>query len=333
LLDQFEKGHLLCLCGFFVLAFAHLFDLGFQVVHFALQTLVFCGLFGRRGGIFGQRQVSLGFGTKVRKAHAELGDMSVRQPNNPEIPDSCEAQQDADKVDTQRLRAEAVKLAGILYGLVECGDPDPNTLYIEDQPDGDPFVSRAATLLHQLAQAQPDPAMAEPARYQRLSGWTLGGIESLCISLDIQQEQTGGGSKSCAVAASILRGIAEQHFADPAMAGDEWKAIALDAIRRMRAAHVGCMDIIKQAEALLESEPSRRVQPASGEDAGMIAERLEYVLAHTAFINWTNNGDDVVCQLLTQDEDENYIYLSGDGVFFATTDQAIDAAMQQESQP
>lgn len=57
------------------------------------------------------------------------------------------------------FRAEALELSGILAGMVECGDPDPNTLYTEDQPDGDHFVSRAATLLRLLVEPQP----AEPA--------------------------------------------------------------------------------------------------------------------------------------------------------------------------
>ncbi|AEC22261.1 hypothetical protein PT7_P025 (plasmid) [Pusillimonas sp. T7-7] len=42
--------------------------------------------------------------------------------------------------------------------------------------------------------------------------------------------------------------------AQPAASAEPWKEIALDAIRRMRAGHVGCMDIIGQAESLLQAE-------------------------------------------------------------------------------
>src|SRR3546814_18195156 len=71
--------------------------------------------------------------------------------------------------------------------------------------------AQADVLLTRLKGA-PAPQPTAQARYQRLQGWSKRGIESLCISLDIQQEQTGGGSKACAIAASLLRGIAEQHL-------------------------------------------------------------------------------------------------------------------------
>src|SRR3546814_745347 len=74
--------------------------------------------------------------------------------------------------------------------------------------------AQADVLLTRLKGA-PAPQPTAQARYQRLQGWSKRGIESLCISLDIQQEQTGGGSKACAIAASLLRGIAEQHLNAP----------------------------------------------------------------------------------------------------------------------
>ena len=43
--------------------------------------------------------------------------------------------------------SKAKELSGILAGMVECGAPDPETLYTENQPDGDPFVARSAVLL------------------------------------------------------------------------------------------------------------------------------------------------------------------------------------------
>ncbi|WP_368647775.1 hypothetical protein [Castellaniella ginsengisoli] len=44
-----------------------------------------------------------------------------------------------------------------------------------------------------------------------------------------------------------------------------WKGIALDAIRRMRAGHVNCMDIIDMAEKLLEAERGAFTRAAKGE--------------------------------------------------------------------
>ena len=57
------------------------------------------------------------------------------------------------------------------------------------------------------------------------------------------------------------------------------------------------------------------------------AERLDFVLANSAFIQITpSEGRTDTFQLLTQDEDENYIVLSGEGVWFPTHRAAIDAA-------
>ncbi len=54
---------------------------------------------------------------------------------------------------------EARNLASVLAGMIECG-PAPDDLWERDQPDGDPFVARAAEILKEHAdllerQAQP----------------------------------------------------------------------------------------------------------------------------------------------------------------------------------
>ncbi len=57
------------------------------------------------------------------------------------------------------------------------------------------------------------------------------------------------------------------------------------------------------------------------------AERLDFVLDNCAFIQTTaSEGRPDTYQLLTQDEDENYIALSGEGIWFPTHRAAIDAA-------
>jgi hypothetical protein len=57
------------------------------------------------------------------------------------------------------------------------------------------------------------------------------------------------------------------------------------------------------------------------------AERLDYVLENLAFLHITvADGGNICYQLMTQDEDENYIKLSGIGRFFSTPRAAIDAA-------
>lgn len=48
------------------------------------------------------------------------------------------------------LEAEALRLAKVLRSMVECGN-SPEDLWELDQPDGDPFVVRAAELLETLA--------------------------------------------------------------------------------------------------------------------------------------------------------------------------------------
>lgn len=55
------------------------------------------------------------------------------------------------------LREEAMNLASILSGMVEGGYSDLETLYTEDQADGDAFVKRAAEVLDLLASAPPAP--------------------------------------------------------------------------------------------------------------------------------------------------------------------------------
>lgn len=59
-----------------------------------------------------------------------------------------------------------------------------------------------------------DDKPQQGVNHLRFEGWSKSGIESLCISLDIQQEQSGGASNACAIAASLLRGIAEQQFTE-----------------------------------------------------------------------------------------------------------------------
>jgi len=51
---------------------------------------------------------------------------------------------------THPVGQEALRLASVLRGMVECG-PAPDDLWERDQPDGDPFVVRAAELLEILA--------------------------------------------------------------------------------------------------------------------------------------------------------------------------------------
>jgi hypothetical protein len=58
------------------------------------------------------------------------------------------------------------------------------------------------------------------------------------------------------------------------------------------------------------------------------AERLDFVLEFNAFIEWSTTDAQIkVCQLVTQDEDENYVRLHAHTRFFADTRQAIDAAI------
>jgi hypothetical protein len=57
-------------------------------------------------------------------------------------------------------------------------------------------------------------------------------------------------------------------------------------------------------------------------------ERLDFVLSRMAFIVWTWRDSSIrQCQLLIQDEDENFEALSGPDKYFNTERDAIDAAI------
>jgi len=61
-------------------------------------------------------------------------------------------------------------------------------------------------------------------------------------------------------------------------------------------------------------------------------DRLDFVLTQDAFVmKATLDHPGVRWQLWTQDGDENYIVLSGEHKSFATTREAIDAAMAKEA--
>lgn len=62
------------------------------------------------------------------------------------------------------------------------------------------------------------------------------------------------------------------------------------------------------------------------------AAMLDFVLEKCAWIQWATHDDTFKrCQLWTQNEDENYIVLSGEGKSFATERDAIRAAMLANS--
>lgn len=64
------------------------------------------------------------------------------------------------------------------------------------------------------------------------------------------------------------------------------------------------------------------------EAAKLDAARLDFLIEEDAFVMWAlRDGTINQCQLMTQDEDENYHYLSGEHRFFNTPREAIDAAM------
>ena len=60
------------------------------------------------------------------------------------------------------------------------------------------------------------------------------------------------------------------------------------------------------------------------------SQRLDFVVKNMAFIHWeTRDSTFKMCELLTQDEDENFITLSKEGCSFATEREAIDSAIQK----
>lgn len=64
------------------------------------------------------------------------------------------------------------------------------------------------------------------------------------------------------------------------------------------------------------------------------AERLDWLIAKQAWIQWTvRDGSIRQCQVYDQDEDENYLILSGKDRYFNTPREAIDAAMCSTEPP
>lgn len=61
------------------------------------------------------------------------------------------------------------------------------------------------------------------------------------------------------------------------------------------------------------------------------AERLDFVIEKGAFITWSLRDSTIKqCQLMNQDEDEDFHHLSGDEKYFNTVRGAIDAAIAKE---
>ena len=93
-----------------------------------------------------------------------------------------------------------------------------------------------------------------------------------------------------------------------------------EAVGMLNLAHIW---LTQNAPDRLKSTPT--IAPDTGELAKLRdTERLDFVLANTAFIC---RIDPTMVQLMTQDEDEEYIALSGEGEAFRTEREAIDAAI------
>ena len=73
---------------------------------------------------------------------------------------------DCNGTEPMRMKAEARKLAKVLRGMTGCSVA-PHDLWTCDQPDGDPFVVRAAEILEMLA--APAPATAEQPQAREIT--------------------------------------------------------------------------------------------------------------------------------------------------------------------
>lgn len=94
------------------------------------------------------------------------------------------------------------------------------------------------------------------------------------------------------------------------------------------------MELVRAAIAASNSACAENARTelidASKRSDGKDAERLDFVLSNSAFILRTKADSGVMTyQLETQDEDENYVMLSGEDRFFPTPRAAIDAAIER----
>ncbi len=84
------------------------------------------------------------------------------------------------------------------------------------------------------------------------------------------------------------------------------------------------------SDLLLEQQTVRELRDQLAEYQ-KDAERLEFVMSHDAFLARTQSDAGATChQLWSQNEDEDYTTLSGEGAFYNDWRAAIDAAMQAE---
>lgn len=89
---------------------------------------------------------------------------------------------------------------------------------------------------------------------------------------------------------------------------------------------VGTMTIDGALAALAQAQ----AQPAQGLTDG---ERLDFVMKNDAFLHRTKTDTETICyQTWQQDEDENYVVLSGFDAFYPSGRAAIDAAIQKGQQ-
>lgn len=126
-------------------------------------------------------------------------------------------------------------------------------------------------------------------------------------------------------------------FKEGALAGwqacDKLRQVEIDRLRRHENARSFLM---LDSELAFTKQMLSEAQVKNAELEAQVGKekvRLDFVLNNSAFImiTLTDTGSKAF-QLLTQNEDEDYIVLSGDNKFFTAERDAIDAALPQEGE-
>lgn len=124
----------------------------------------------------------------------------------------------------------------------------------------------------------------------------------------------------------VIKGGTMHHFANGSAQSQLFMAMAgIDMPHQERDANAARMVMCwNEHDALVKSSAKLR---AMVEALAVDAERLDWLVAKQAWIQWTvRDGSIRQCQVYDQDEDENYLILSGEDRYFNTPREAIDAA-------
>ncbi|MFK4444683.1 hypothetical protein ABH944_004813 [Caballeronia udeis] len=84
-----------------------------------------------------------------------------------------------------------------------------------------------------------------------------------------------------------------------------------------------------EREVQAHATPTAEVSNAAG--CGRDTERLDFMIEQRVWVQWTlRDGSIRQCQVYDQNEDEEYLVVSGEDRYFNTAREALDAAIESQ---